>query len=98
MDAWVWIVIAIAALAIVVIAVLAWLQTRRRRLRETFGPEYERAMADAPTRKEAESELEERLKRRDELQVGPLTSEAADRYEREWETVQVRFVDDPIGA
>ena len=98
MDVWVWIVIAVVAVAVVAAAVAAWQIARRRRLRETFGPEYERAMADAPTRKEAESELEERLKRRDELQVGPLTSEAADRYEREWETVQVRFVDDPIGA
>src|SRR5918994_5011462 len=98
MDAWVWIVIAIAALAIIVIAVLAWLQTRRRRLRETFGPEYERAVADAPTRKEAEAELEERRKRREELEIRPLSQDAAERYGHEWEAIQVRFVDDPVGA
>jgi len=98
MDAWVWIVIAMAALAIIVIAVLAWLQTRRRRLRETFGPEYERAVADAPTRKEAEAELEERRKRREELEIRPLSPETAERYGHEWEGVQVRFVDDPVGA
>jgi hypothetical protein len=99
MDLWIWIVIAVVAVAVLVAAaVAAWQAARRSRLRETFGPEYERAIADAPTRREAESELEERLERRDELQVRPLTPEAADRYEREWETVQVRFVDDPIGA
>ena len=98
MDVWVWIVIAVVAVAVVAAAVAGWQATRRRRLRQTFGPEYDRAVADAPTRREAESELDERLKRRDELQVRPLSPQAAERYEREWEDVQARFVDDPIGA
>jgi hypothetical protein len=98
MDVWVWIVIAVVAVGLVAAAVAGWQVARRRRLRATFGPEYERAVADAPTRREAESELDERLKRRDELAVRPLSAEAAERYEREWDDVQARFVDDPIGA
>lgn len=98
MDAWVWVIIVVAILTLVVVAVFALLQARRRRLQKTFGPEYERALADAPTRREAEAELEDRRKRRDELEVRPLSADAAQSYQLEWERVQVRFVDDPVGA
>jgi hypothetical protein len=98
MEAWVWIIIAVAAVVAIVLAVFGWQQARRRRLQSTFGPEYERVVADAPTRKEAEAELEERRKRRDELDIRPLSEDAAERYSHEWEAVQVRFVDDPVGA
>jgi hypothetical protein len=98
MDAWIWIVIALAALVIVGIAVLGWQRARRARLRETFGPEYDRALADAPTRREGEAELEERRRRREELEIRPLSAEAAERYRGEWQSVQGRFVDDPVGA
>jgi hypothetical protein len=98
MDAWVWIIIAVVIVAIVVVAVLAWQQVQRKRLRDTFGPEYDRAMANAPTRKEAEAELEGRRTRREDLEIRELSPDASERYTHEWEGVQVRFVDDPVGA
>jgi hypothetical protein len=98
MDAWIWVVIAIVAIIAVALGVFAWLQARRRRLRDTFGPEYERALSDAPSRREAESELDDRRKRREELDIRPLSSDATGRYIHEWEGIQVRFVDDPVGA
>jgi hypothetical protein len=98
MDALLWIVIGVAAVAIVIIGVLAWSRARRRRLRDTFGSEYDRALESAPTRKEAEAELEERRKRREELEIRSLTTEAAERYGHEWQGLQVRFVDDPVGS
>jgi flagellar biosynthesis/type III secretory pathway M-ring protein FliF/YscJ len=70
MDAWVW--IAIVLVAVVVIGVIAWYVARERKtrdLRETFGPEYERTMEDAPTRREAEAELAGRQKRREALEI-----------------------------
>src|ERR687897_155773 len=85
MDAWIWVVIAIVAIIAVALGVFAWLQARSRRLRDTFGPEYERALSDAPSRRE-------------ELDIRPLSSDAAGRYIHEWEGIQVRFVDDPVGA
>jgi flagellar biosynthesis/type III secretory pathway M-ring protein FliF/YscJ len=60
MDTWVWIVIALVA--IVVVAGIVWsaVSSRRRsRLQEGFGPEYDRVVDDAPSRREAESELRE---------------------------------------
>jgi hypothetical protein len=96
---WGWIVIAIAA--VVVLAVIAWSaynSRRRQGLQDRFGSEYDRTVADAPSRREAESDLAERQKRRDELEVRPLEEEARDRYASEWHNTQAKFVDDPEGA
>jgi hypothetical protein len=98
MDAWIWVVIVVVAIVAVALGVFAWLQARRRRLRDTFGPEYERVLSGASSRREAESELDDRRKRREELDIRPLPSDAAGRYIHEWEGIQVRFVDDPVGA
>ncbi len=54
MPTWGWILIAIGAA--VVIAAFAWGAYRKRRsarLQDTFGAEYDRTVADAPTRREA---------------------------------------------
>jgi hypothetical protein len=100
MDTWVWIVIAVAVV-VVVLAAVAWYVTRargRRELQERLGPEYDRTVAEAPSRREAESELRERVERRDELEIRPLSEQARERYARAWEAAQARFVDDPEGA
>jgi hypothetical protein len=99
MDAWVWILI--AAAAVVALALAAWAIARSRRtraLQESFGPEYDRTITDAPSRREAEAELLERQQRRDEFEIVPLSPTARERYLREWETTQARFVDDPANA
>jgi hypothetical protein len=96
---WGWIVIAIAV--VVVLAAIAWSaysSRRRKSLQDRFGSEYERTVADAPSRREAESELTEREKRRDELEIRPLEQQARDRYASEWHNTQAKFVDDPEGA
>jgi hypothetical protein len=99
MSTWVWIVIAIVA--VIVVAAVAWNAMRARRtktLREGFGPEYDRAVADSPSKREAEAELSQRQKRREELDIRPLTPGARERYVAEWQTTQARFVDDPAAA
>jgi hypothetical protein len=98
-STWVWIVIAIAA--VIVVAAVAWSAynaRRRKGLQERFGGEYDRTVADAPSRREAESELSEREKRRQELDIRPLEQSARDRYASEWQNTQAKFVDDPEGA
>ena len=99
MSTWVWIVIAIAA--VIVVAVVAWTAFRKRRtqtLREGFGPEYDRTVADAPSKREAEADLQERQRRREELDIKPLSPEAREHYLVAWRETQVRFVDDPAEA
>ena len=99
MDTWVWIVIAVVA--IVVVAALLWGVVNRRRrqeLQEGFGPEYERTVSEAPSRREAEAELRERRDRHGEFDIRPLSPQARDRYTQEWEATQARFVDAPEAA
>jgi hypothetical protein len=96
---WGWIVIAIGAL--IVLGAIAWSAgaTRRRKgLQERFGSEYDHAVADAPNRREAEADLSEREKRREELEIRPLEPGARDRYAEHWRKAQEHFVDDPPEA
>jgi predicted nucleic acid-binding protein len=100
MPTWAWVLIGIGVVVLVV-ALLAWSAYRSRRrkgLQESFGPEYDRTVADAPSRREAESDLSERQKRREELEITPLEPESRDRYAGEWRRAQERFVDDPPAA
>lgn len=92
--------VAIIVIVVVVLA-LAWLLGRRMRttrLRKRFGPEYDRAVGDAGSRRAAEHDLEDRQARRDNLEVVPLEVRARDRYLQEWRLVQARFVDSPSEA
>ena len=99
MSWWVWVIIGVAAAAVVLLAVLAATrQARSRRLRRSFGPEYDRTVSDAPTRREAEAALAERERRREQLDIRPLSAGARERYAERWRAVQARFVDDPAGA
>ena len=98
MDAWVWVVIAAAVLVLVVgvWTLAAW--RRRTQLREQFGPEYERLLAERGDRREAESELLGRQKRREEMDIRPLDPSARDNYAIAWREIQARFVDGPAVA
>jgi hypothetical protein len=89
----------IVIVVVVVVAVGAGLWWyRRQSLRKRFGPEYDRAVAEQDSRSAAERELRERERRHAELEVKPLAPRSRDRYAREWEKVQERFLDDPAAA
>jgi len=88
------VIVAVVVVAVLGAAVAGWRKHRSRSLREGFGPEYERAVAESPTRREAEAELDERRKRHDELDLRPLSAEQARGYAGRWSGIQERFVDD----
>lgn len=99
MPSWGWVLIAIGI--VVVLALVAWnayTARKRKGLQERFGPEYDRTVADAPSRREAEADLAERRNRRDELEVRPLAQDSRDRYASRWHNTQAQFVDDPEPA
>jgi hypothetical protein len=99
MDTWVWIVI--AAAAVVVVALIGLAVAKRRltaKLQDAFGPEYDRTVSEAPSRREAEAELHERQKRHEEFELHDLSREARGRYQRLWDAAQARFVDEPERA
>jgi FtsZ-interacting cell division protein ZipA len=98
MDTGLLVVILIVLVLLVVLALVAGRQRRSRRLRERFGPEYDRTVAQAGDRKEAESELEERTARRQRLDIVPLDPGDRARYLEAWRQTQARFVDEPAEA
>ncbi|MTE16850.1 hypothetical protein GLP40_29400 [Nocardia sp. CT2-14] len=71
---------------------------RSRRLRDRFGPEYDRTVQQAQNRRIAEQDLTDREKRHDELRLRDLSEEETRRYEAAWAQVQAQFVDDPAAA
>jgi len=96
METWVWIVVAL--ILIVAISAGVWAVPRQRRterLQDRFGPEYDRTIATEGDRRSGETELADRVKRLEELDIRPLAPTAAQRYRDEWRDVQARFVDAP---
>ncbi len=99
MPEWTWILIAVVV--VLVVAVVAWSLSRRRRsarLREHFGPEYERTVGELGEPRAAEAELREREKKRKKLDIVELTPEAQAEHAATWLRVQTDFVDDPQDA
>ena len=96
-------VIVLAVAVILIIAVLALLYVRKRRsttadLRKKFGPEYDRAVRVHGTERKAEAKLEDREKRVEKLNLRDLDPMERERFTKQWESVQSRFVDSPKGA
>jgi hypothetical protein len=95
----VWIVI--AAIVVLVVIGIATLVVGRRRtavLQDGFGPEYDRTLERAGSRSRAESDLRERQRAHDELELRPLEPMARQGYVEAWKGTQAEFVDDPEGA
>ena len=97
-------VIIVIVVAVVVIAafVIAGYQMARRkrteRLRNQYGPEYDRAIDQADNQRAAESELVDRSKRHEKLELRTLDASEREDFERRWTDVQGQFVDDPSSA
>jgi hypothetical protein len=92
------IVVVILVVVVVLAALLAQRLMRRRALQKTFGPEYDRVVAEKDSRTAAEQELRERERRHAELELTPLSAMSKARYSAAWEEVQIRFVDEPNDA
>jgi hypothetical protein len=100
MEAIMGIVIAIVVAVIIVAAAAAFfaMEARRRRLRQRFGPEYDRLAGQHESRRKAEAELSERERRVADLSIRPLSPDARARYRGEWAVIQEQFVEAPAKA
>jgi len=81
-----------------VLVAVGLVASRRRALRNRFGPEYDRVVESTEDRRAAERELRERERRHAELELRPLDPASRERYSASWEEIQVRFVDAPDRA
>ena len=102
MPVWVWILIAaivvIAVIAVIVVARSVNSRKRTKRLKERFGPEYERTLAETGEQRVAEDELAARERRRDKLNIVALSPQAREKYAASWRAVQTAFIDNPSSA
>jgi len=71
---------------------------RSQRLRERFGPEYDRVVSKEGEVSRAEGVLAMRAKRREKFELRPLTAPMRSDFSDRWSAVQAQFVDDPKGA
>ena len=94
----------VAALALIVgivigAAVFYFLQrSRSLRLRQRFGPEYERTVTETGDRWTAERDLERRQRRVERLHIRPLDPAQRAHYEEAWRDLQAQFVENPESA
>ena len=96
METWAWILIAVAVMALAGAVWFGVQASRRRELRERFGPEYDRTLDRTSGRSQAEADLLARRNRVDELDLQPLSRSDHDRFASEWTKVQAEFVDAPV--
>ncbi|NUP00421.1 MAG: hypothetical protein HOW59_21100 [Nonomuraea sp.] len=97
-EAVMWVALIVGVMVMVPAIGFFLLRRRRGRLRERFGPGYERRAAAAGDRRAAERELRARRRRSGPLDVQPLDPEARRGYAGRWAAVQERFVNEPSPA
>jgi hypothetical protein len=102
MPAWSWVVIAVAVVIVVALAILVARSASRRkrteRMKNHFGPEYDRAVGEAGDPGAAEKELVARERKRQKLDIVALAPESRAKYAEHWRAVQTAFVDNPSRA
>jgi len=101
MPSWGWILI-VALVVIVAVAVVFGARSKgnrqTERLKQQFGPEYERTLDQAGDQRAAESELVARERKVKKLDIVALSSQAQQMYAEQWRMVQTGFVDNPFNA
>ena len=99
MAYWLWAIIGIAVVFVILLVVIGAVRARRRTgLRRRFGPEYDRTVEGADSRRKAERELDERASRREKFETRELKPEVRQRYAAAWRDTQARFIDGPADA
>jgi hypothetical protein len=90
------IIVAVIVIGAAVFAVMA--MSRRRRLQQRFGPEYDRLASERDSKRKAEAELTDRERRVRDLDIQPLTDPARAGYAAQWASIQEQFIDAPADA
>jgi len=102
MPVWEWIVIAavvvVVVAAVIVAAIVVRTRQRTARLKQHYGREYERLVSQTGDEKAVEKELAARERKRNELDIVPLTPSALSEFSSRWHQVQTGFVDSPSTA
>lgn len=95
MDTWLWIVVIAVVVVAAIVLALALRARQRARLKDRFGPEYERTVQALDSRRQAEIDLRNREEHHSLLSLQPLAPAVRDRYQTRWDEMQSQFVDRP---
>ena len=88
----------IVGIAIGVVLIYLVQQSRTRKLKGRFGPEYDRVVTETGNRSAAEAKLIHRQRRVDKLHIRPLEANERLHFQEGWRDIQTHFVDDPSEA
>ena len=88
----------VGSVLILLLALVAWRVAHRLTLRRRFGPEYDRAVAEAGDRRAAEKDLEQRVAHLKDVKLRDLDPRERRELAERWRTIQVGFVDRPQQA
>jgi hypothetical protein len=91
-------IVPVVVVLVILGALLGIVFARRRRserLQDHFGAEYDHTVQSMGNEKKAQTELAERQKHVDALDIRSLTANEQERYLAEWTAVQSEFVDEP---
>jgi len=91
------VIVVVAVIAVAGILFFAMRKRRTQKLRERFGPEYDRVVKQEGDPRKAEGVLEFREQRR-EVQNPPTVGHRPIQFSVRWKEVQNGFVDDPRAA
>lgn len=94
----IWVLLAIVVVLMAIIGVLVARQQRSRRLKDEFGPEYGRVVAERGDQRTAEKELAGRRQRVGKFEIRTLDPAAREGYLEQWAAAQRYFVDEPVAA
>jgi hypothetical protein len=92
---------AVILILVIAAAVVGFVDRRGKRtlaFRNRFGSEYDRAVLEHGSSRNAETKLADRETRVDALKIRELGVIERERFVTEWQTVQSRFVDHPKAA
>jgi hypothetical protein len=93
-----YLIIAVVLVLVIVVAVLWPMMVRRKRserLHDHFGTEYDHTVETLGDEKKAQTELEERQKYVNALDIRSLSAGEREGYLADWTAVQSKFVDEP---
>lgn len=93
-----WVLLAVVVVLLVIIGVLVARRQQSRRLKDEFGPEYGRVVAERGDQRAAEKELADRRQRVGKFEIRHLDPSAREHYLEQWAAAQRYFVDQPAGA
>lgn len=85
----------VVAAVLVGTAVAGWVRYEKRKLRASFGPEFENVAREHETPRKVDRELRRRKKMHDNLSVREISEDERQYFTASWESLQGGFIDSP---